>query len=111
VVPVGPIRSSDQRTGVDDQHNDSVAAETVSEELLDTITDAVLARSDPDEPDTPTPRGLPDRRDVLGEYLGSEFLDRDPACCRGRFQTTSHLVRNIHDHRHRQSLRVRATAT
>ncbi len=90
----------------DGQHNGSVAAETVSEELIDTIADAVLTRPDPDETETPTPWRLPDHRRVLGEHLGSKFLRRDPACCRGCFQTTSHLAGNIHDHRHEHNLRV-----
>ncbi len=48
MVAIGAIRRSDQRTGVDDQH-DSVTAEAVIEQLLDAVTDAVLTRANSDE--------------------------------------------------------------
>jgi hypothetical protein len=78
----------------------SVAAETVSEEFVDLVADAVLARSDPDETEMPASWCRIDLWGVVGEHLDDEFLDRDPAYGRGCFQTASNLVRNVHGHRH-----------
>ncbi len=105
VVTVCSIRCGNEWVGVDDQHG-SVATETVSEQLVDSVADAVLAGSDSRNAQFPAAWHSIEMRGVLGEHLGSEFLCRHPARRGGCFQTASNLAGDVHGYRHTISLRV-----
>jgi hypothetical protein len=104
VVAIGAIRRGDQRTGVDDQ-DDSVTAEAVIEQLLDAVTDAALTRADPDERKMSASRRTRNLGHIVDEHPGCELVDGDPARGGCRFQSTSHIVGDVHSHRHRTILR------
>jgi hypothetical protein len=104
MVAIGAIRRSDQRTGVDDQH-DSVTAEAVIEQLLDAVTDAVLTRANSDEREVSTTGRIRNLGHIVDEHPGCELVDGDPARGSRRFQSTSHIVGDVHSHRHRTILR------
>jgi hypothetical protein len=104
VVAIGAIRRGDQRTSVDDQH-DSVTAEAVIEQLLDAVTDAVLTRANSDEREMSTTGRTRNLGHIVDEHPGGELVDADPTRSGCRFQATSHIVGDVHGHRHRTILR------
>ncbi len=97
VMAIRPVGCCDERAGVDDQHS-SALAETLSEEVVDSVAGAAVAGTDTDQA-RPATRRRHVIEDVAFEQLRRKGVSRCPPGGRRRFELAGQRVGNA-DGRH-----------